>query len=319
MNELFNNNAESEVASTFGSVATALTVTDGSVFPSPTGDNFFYATLVKIVAGRETEWEIVKCTARSGNTLTVDRAQDNTVSQQWESGDMVSLRVVAASLDEIATKLTYLDGEEYSVNWIGSDPARGLAFPVTNNGYTTVTAVSQDGGTPVDLRFRASSTLLLDAGTSVYVRIGASGSESNVITANANGVFLNQTLRTDDIVEKTGNHGVVIESVTLKDGAVVATGDITAFSDRRLKQDIFPITNAMDKVMHLEGCTFSRIDTGKRQTGLIAQDVQDVLPEAVVENDDGMLSVAYGNLVGLLVQAIKEQQVQIDALIAQGD
>jgi hypothetical protein len=53
-----------------------------------------------------------------------------------------------------------------------------------------------------------------------------------------------------------------------------------------------------------------------RQTGLIAQEVQSVLPEAVLEGEDGMLSVAYGNMVGLLVEAVKAQQKQIDALVA---
>jgi putative lipoic acid-binding regulatory protein len=55
----------------------------------------------------------------------------------------------------------------------------------------------------------------------------------------------------------------------------------------------------------------------ERATGVIAQDVEKVLPEAVHENKDGFKNVAYGNMVGLLIEAIKEQQEQIDALKAQ--
>lgn len=87
-------------------------------------------------------------------------------------------------------------------------------------------------------------------------------------------------------------------------GNWVATGNVTAYSDIRLKTDIKVIPNALQKVCALRGVTYKRTDSGERQTGLIAQEVQAVLPEAVNEGEH--LSVAYGNLVGLLVEAIKE-------------
>jgi hypothetical protein len=99
-------------------------------------------------------------------------------------------------------------------------------------------------------------------------------------------------------------------------GSIVANGNITAFSDRRLKSNIAPITDALYKVQRLEGVTFNRKGSEERATGLIAQDVEAVLPEAVVTDTDGMKSVAYGNMVGLLVEAIKEQQEQIAELKA---
>lgn len=99
-------------------------------------------------------------------------------------------------------------------------------------------------------------------------------------------------------------------------GNFTATGNVTAYSDRRLKEDIQIIDNALDKVKALGGYTYNRTDTGERQTGVIAQDVLAVLPEAVVESDDGYYGVAYGNMVGLLIEAIKEQQQQIEKLTA---
>lgn len=100
------------------------------------------------------------------------------------------------------------------------------------------------------------------------------------------------------------------------DGSFVVMGNIAAFSDERLKTNIEIIPNALDKVMALRGVTYSRKDVGGRQTGLIAQDVRSVLPEAVIEDDDEMktLSVVYGNLVGLLVEAIKELKAEVNAL-----
>jgi hypothetical protein len=96
-------------------------------------------------------------------------------------------------------------------------------------------------------------------------------------------------------------------------GNLTMANNVAAYSDRRLKTNLEPITDALEKVQSLTGYTYTRIDNGQRQTGLVAQDVQEVLPEAVM--DDGEhLSLAYGNMVGLLVEAIKAQQARIDAL-----
>jgi len=95
--------------------------------------------------------------------------------------------------------------------------------------------------------------------------------------------------------------------------SLVVTGNVTAYSDRRLKKDFEIIPNALAKVNSLTGYNFTRLDSGERHTGLIAQDVQAVLPEAVIEND-GHLALAYGNMVGLLVEAIKELKREIDGL-----
>jgi len=97
-------------------------------------------------------------------------------------------------------------------------------------------------------------------------------------------------------------------------GSINALGDITAFSDRRIKENIEPIENALEKLQSIDGVTFNTIGKEKRQAGLIAQDLQKVLPEAVHENEDGMLSIAYGNTVSLLVQAVKELQAEVAEL-----
>jgi hypothetical protein len=95
-------------------------------------------------------------------------------------------------------------------------------------------------------------------------------------------------------------------------GSITAGGNITASSDIRLKEDIQVITNAIYKVKQITGVTYTRKENNKRQTGVIAQDVLKVLPEAVEGSEDSMYSVAYGNMVGLLIEAIKDQQTIID-------
>ena len=99
-------------------------------------------------------------------------------------------------------------------------------------------------------------------------------------------------------------------------GNLTAAGNVTAYSDARVKSNVERIKAALDKVLTLKGVTFTRtdIDGHPRQTGLIAQDVQRVLPEAVAVNPDGILSLAYGNLAGLLVEAVKELEGRVREL-----
>lgn len=90
-------------------------------------------------------------------------------------------------------------------------------------------------------------------------------------------------------------------------GDILAGGNVTAYSDIRRKKDLLKIDNALNKVKQLTGYTYTNKKDNKRYTGLIAQDVQKVLPEAVHKEElDGHLSLAYGNMMGLLVEAVKE-------------
>ena len=93
-------------------------------------------------------------------------------------------------------------------------------------------------------------------------------------------------------------------------GTITAGGDITAFSDERLKSDIETIDNALDKVMNMRGVSFTK--QAEKGIGVIAQEIEKVLPEVVTDGE--YKSVAYGNIVGVLIEAIKEQQKQIDEL-----
>jgi hypothetical protein len=110
-------------------------------------------------------------------------------------------------------------------------------------------------------------------------------------------------------------------------GALTVTGDITAFytSDARLKTDIVEISDALEKVKSLQGVTFSWNEIGAslfddgiavpdREAGVIAQEVEAVLPEVVTTRDNGYLAVRYEKIVPLLIEAIKELSAQIEEL-----
>jgi len=99
-------------------------------------------------------------------------------------------------------------------------------------------------------------------------------------------------------------------------GTIRATGDVIAYSDARVKDNVVTIENALDKVTQLRGVSYTRNDVEDKtaKIGVIAQEVLEVLPEVVQQDDEGKYSVAYGNMVGLLIEAIKEQDKKIERL-----
>jgi hypothetical protein len=101
-------------------------------------------------------------------------------------------------------------------------------------------------------------------------------------------------------------------------GTIRATGNVIAYSDARVKDNVETIEGALSKVNKLRGVSYTRndIEDKSRQLGVIAQEVMDVLPEVVEKDDDGRHSVAYGNIVGVLIEAIKEQDKKMEKLEA---
>ena len=109
---------------------------------------------------------------------------------------------------------------------------------------------------------------------------------------------------------------VVLFSVS-SGGTATASGDVVAYSDRRVKENIVTITDPLDKLLRLRGVSYNRTDLEDKNTkiGFIAQEVKDVLPEVVTYNkEQDRYGISYGNMTALLVEAIKEQQQQIHSL-----
>ena len=103
------------------------------------------------------------------------------------------------------------------------------------------------------------------------------------------------------------------------DGSITATGDVTAYysSDERLKDNVTVIGSALDKINQIGGYEFdwnSDSEHSGHDVGVIAQEIEKVLPEVVVDRDTGYKAVRYDKIVALLIQAVKEQQLQIDEL-----
>lgn len=171
------------------------------------------------------------------------------------------------------------------------------------------------------------SVKLLDSNGKTTLKmldINPDGDESNLNLIGGNGRYARAYYRTSD--HKFGfymhNSSGGIGTRLSWDGSNdrwTATGemwapDMVATSDIRFKTDLQEVDNAVDKVKQLTGYTYVQTELEQRKAGVIAQDLQKVLPEGVIEDPDGKLGVSPHATTALLVNAIKEQQDQIDEL-----
>ena len=151
-------------------------------------------------------------------------------------------------------------------------------------------------------------------------------SNNSKVRQDSAGLIL-ETLDSDEDIFFSGNDGgsaITAVRIDMSDaGHLICNGNITAFgstSDIKLKENIKVIPDALDKVKQLKGVTFNYKKDGKKSTGLIAQDLEKVLPEVVYESsdidndEDKHLAIRYGNTVGLLVEAIKELEARVKEL-----
>ena len=154
----------------------------------------------------------------------------------------------------------------------------------------------------------ATSNVLQVTGNMLATRYHGDGS-------TLTGIESSKWALTNDGINRVGNVGIggdasaTAATKLYVHGDILATGDVTASSDRRLKTDIKRIENALDKVCSLGGYTYVMND--KPSSGLIAQEVLEVLPEVVHGSEETNYSLAYGNIVGLLVEAIKELKEKV--------
>jgi len=131
-------------------------------------------------------------------------------------------------------------------------------------------------------------------------RIITGSGTADTLEAESGLTYNGSTLDVSGAITASGN-------ISTSSGTI-SGAEVTATSDERLKSDIKTIDNALDKVMSMRGVTYTM--QAEKGTGVIAQEVEKILPEVVVNNE--YKSVAYGNMVGVLIEAIKELKTEID-------
>ena len=245
----------------------------------------------------------------SSGTVPIARVDLNLLTTSTADGDGDFFVVVDSVGAE--KKLT-----KANINISGFNNDSGFT---TNTG--TVTSVS--GGNGLTGSVTTSGSLAVGAGTGIDVTADAvSVDVSDFMTNGSN----------NRVVTATGTDGMNAEANMTFDGstlavtgAITATGDITAFhtSDKNLKQNIVNIDNSLDKVSKLNGVYYNWTKEAleknthlkdEKEVGVIAQDVEAVLPELVATREDGSKAVRYERLCAVLIESVKELKKEIEEL-----
>jgi hypothetical protein len=230
------------------------------------------------------------------------------------SGDIYAYRSDGATgvlyLNSSGSKYLYNDNSWYHL------PSQGLKV----NGA----AVPTSGGSPETItgtyNFRSTVSVGYGGQSGTLVAYGSGSlSDSASMSFHRPGAYaINMGLDSDNVFRLGGwSSGWRWHSDA--SGNFTATGNITAYSDARLKTNVQTIENALETVNKMRGVTYERVDNGEQGVGVIAQEMKEVLPQVVMDSplEDGYMSVSYGNVVGVLIEAIKELKAEIEVLKGQ--
>ena len=210
------------------------------------------------------------------------------------------------------TKVVYLDGA-------GSGAAVVDAFVDLDlsGGSVNVSTVKTNSG---DMTFDSAGDIILDAdGADVIFKDG--GTAIAHLTNSSSDFVIETKVQDKDFIIKGDDGGSGITALTIdmsSAGAATFNNDVTAFSDKRLKTDISPIENALEKVMQMQGVYYKRndVENARTQVGVLAQDMEGIVPEVVLTADDEMQtkSVDYGKLTAVLMEAVKQLSNEVTHL-----
>ncbi len=178
-----------------------------------------------------------------------------------------------------------------------------LSNIITGVGLATEGGYVGSGATTLDFRGPGMGVVTVDIGTGIGTITVEGGRDIDEIGS------ANQVLYKDNTNTATTSANLQFNGTNL-----TCAGTVTANSDERLKKNIETITDALHKVKSLRGVEYDHKNTGDHCLGLIAQEVEQVIPQVVYEDAQGVKSVAYQNIVALLIEAVKDQQRQIDEL-----
>jgi hypothetical protein len=316
------NIANSSLTNSSITIAGTSTALGGTItLPTITGGSGIVSGSSQIDATATTNWSTGIKTQLNSNTVISGSSQVTGITNAQLSNSTISGVSLGSSLNAL-TIGTGLSGASYNGSSAVTIANTGVLSITSNTGLSS--NVSATGN--VTITNTGVTSNVAGTGISVSGATGAVTITNTGVTSAVAGTGVSVSGATGAVTISIGQAVATSSSPTFAgltiNGAITATGDITAYysSDKRFKSNIQLIPNALEKVSKLNGVTWTwnedvnEVTKSTPNTGLIAQEVQEVLPEVVMEREDGHLGLDYSKMVGLLVEAIKEQQTQIHSL-----
>jgi predicted HNH restriction endonuclease len=252
--------------------------------------------------------------ADAAETAAINSAAADATSKANAAQAAAEATAASANLSLTSTLQSYADTAEADAisTAAGDATSKANAALASANSYTDGEITTLIGGAPgaLDTLNELAAAMTDDANYAATVTSAiATSLQSAKDYADANDA--NTTYSAGNGLSLSGTTFTMSGAYT---GSFTATGDIIAYSDDSLKTNVQVIDGALGKVEAIRGVTFERIADGSVSTGVIAQELKAVLPEAVHTDAEGLHSVAYGNITGLLIEAVKELSAQVAEL-----
>ena len=230
-----------------------------------------------------------------------------------------------AALDSSVLKFGDYDGNAFETALYdeNSNEVARISNGKISGSNASFNTLSVDGtiSSPSSLNLDVVNDITLDAGGN-DIRLVLNGTEYGKFKNDSSDLSLYASIQNKDILFKGNDGGSTITALQLdmsNGGKALFNDDVVAFSssDKDLKDNITPIENPIDKIKEIGGYEFdwnNKSSYEGHDVGVIAQEIEKVLPEVVTTRDNGYKAVKYEKIVALLIEGIKEQQLQIDEL-----
>ena len=340
---IYSNNASTTLSAGINNSTTTIPIASASGFPTIGSNEYYFATIANT---NNTKIEVVKVTAGT-TSLTVTRGQDGTTAQAYDSGDNFQLRVTAATLGAATKTDVNITGGAIAGAAISNDAIDSQHYADGSIDHAHLSNDCIDGDNiqddaidsehytdgSIDTAHIADDAVTADKlanaiNTDIAAKLPLAGGTmtgdlllgANKVGADA-GDYMKFTADTQTDWYVNGNNEMRLEA----DGDLHVDGDVIAFSTTTassiaLKDNVNIIDNALEKLNALRGVSFNYKHDGRESAGVIAEDVQQVLPQAVkhikptLESKDKSLGVNYGALTSILIEAIKELTAKVEKL-----
>lgn len=257
---------------------TALTVSDGTSSPGRHATLEFTgniaATVTVTIPTEQKTYTVINSVTNGGNVLMVNAGEAASSGQTIVSGETATITTNGSLIKKVAPDLS----------------SYAQTSDITDGTITPLSATNATNAANINITTRSDNN---------GFRMVFTGADDN---------SGNQALFKDSAANFTYNPSTNAINV----GSVVATGDITAFSDVALKSNIETLDGA--KAFAMRGVSFDKED--RQGSGVVAQELEKIAPELVITHDNGLKSVAYSNIVGYLIEAVKHLKNEIEELKA---
>jgi len=295
-----------------GTSGTATLTVVGGTGITVTADAVALSNIADVVGSYGSATNIPQITVDAQGRITaagVITIADPTDASTLSSGTLANALLPDLTVADFAVAAIQIASESFAANDTTLMTSAAIKDKIEDYGYstTTGTVTSVTGGAGLTGSVTAAGSLAVGSGTGITVTADAVAiDDSVVVTLNGNQILANKQITATQLTDTIANARFAAD-ITLT--GTMTAANFNSTSDARLKDNIETLDGT--KVYNMRGVSYTK--GGKEESGVIAQELQEIAPE-LVDNTGEYLTVSYGNLVGYLIEAVKDLKEEVEIL-----